>query len=259
MVALFTRTTVFGGIFGFALGTGCAGRSSSPGADRNPGDTLAGEGGKAAVRSEAGGAPGSAGQSSAGQSSADNGGSAAGAAAVESAPPEVTAACASLCSGWIHNCSIWEFGPSCKSDCASDLVVQDGACADLGVKMLSCMTATDGTAHDALCVNVFTQSIALCQTQVDAFRACTRESVGSAVQPKICMRAGNPLDRGCAENRACLDGKSWELRCYDVGDGVSSCTCSEHAEQTDFHFGNQSDDLCVDNITDCMAAVHPAR
>ncbi len=298
-MAVFTGTTLAWAALGFTLLTSCGGRASSLGADRNAGDHLGSDAGKGgepndsaaglpsaagAVSSATGGAPGSAGRSASGGSAGDaahagspsaagNGADSGGAAgAVGSAgtagsvgsagstSAAVTAACTSLCIGWIQGCSIWEFAPTCTSDCASDLAVQNGACTDRGLAMLSCMTATSGNANTALCTTAFTNAIGACRAQVDAFLACSAAG-GPAPQPRICMRAGNPFpEGGCAENRYCLNNVSSELKCANAPGGQSTCDCWNYDLTTkassgadDLTFDGQSGDLCLNHMDDCLA------
>lgn len=288
-MAVFSGATLTFGILGFALVTGCGGRASSPGLDGNGNaGSPASDGGKGvvpnasdagadavagAVSSDAGGAPGSAGQSSSANSAggvapslAGNGagGAAAGAVAAagtDSGPLDVTTACTKLCSGWIYGCSIWEFPPTCPSDCSSDLAVENGACTDLGLSMLSCMTTKNGTTNNNLCYTVFIAGIAACRAEVDAFRACAAGSSGSAPQPKICMSAGAPFTGGCSENKYCLNDESYTLRCADAPGG-SSCTCAsvnsntKHKSSTDWTFDEPSDKVCLNQIEACLVTAN---
>jgi len=286
-MAVFTGATRALGILSFALVTGCGGRASSSGPDGNAAGGAASDGGNGAVSNapsagngtDAGtvssgddGTPGSAGQNTLGEaaggsaragspSSAGNaagGASAAGAAGADSTRPEVTTACTRLCSQWIHGCSIWEFPPTCNTDCASDLAVQEGACTDLGLAMLSCMTATSGTTNNNLCHTVFIAGLSVCRAKVDAFRACTAGSGGTAPLPNICMRAGNPFpEGGCAENKYCLDDKSYTFRCADAPDGKSTCTCTVPSMSTSFTFDEPSNNVCLNHMAECVASVNP--
>jgi hypothetical protein len=288
-MAVFLAASLGFGILGFALITGCGGRASSRGLDGNAGG-LASDGGNGAVSNPsgaaagavggalssvaAGGLPGSAGQSTPGDgaggaaragspSTAGNGAGGAGAAGADSGLPEVTAACTKLCSGWIYGCNIWAFPPTCPNDCASDLAVQNGACTELGLSMLSCITATYGSTNNNLCYTVFAAGLAVCRAQVDAFRACAAGNAGSAPLPKICMTAGGPYSGGCSENFYCLNEKSYTFRCGE-GPGGSSCACNGYDSRTrqntsiDFTFDEPLDAVCRNHIAECVASVNPA-
>ena len=242
-----------------------------------------------AVNTAVGGAPGSAGRSDSGNNVggaahagspgiAGNGSSAAGAAgaigaagasgaasasgaggAPSTTSADVTAACTKLCTNWIHGCSIWEFAPTCPTDCSSDLAVQNGACTDLGLAMLSCLTATSGTTSNNLCYTAFSAGISACRTQVDAFLSCAANG-GPAPQPKICMRAGSALSDGCAEVRYCLNSVSSELKCTNAPSGKSSCECwnedtiAKVNSSTDVTLDEQSGDLCLQHMDECLAS-----
>jgi len=216
--------------------------------------------------SSTGGGPSTAGAPSSGGSAGSSGVGAAGADAANVAgaastnPADVTAACTKLCTGWIHGCSIWEFAPTCISDCASDLAVQNGACTALGLSMLSCMTATSGSVNSSLCYPAFAVGISTCRAQVDAFLACSAGS-GPAPQPKICMGDGGPLSDqgGCVEVSYCLNSISSQLRCANASNGQSSCECwnydttTKANDSTTFTFDGQSGDLCAKHMDECLA------
>ncbi|HYQ02802.1 MAG TPA: hypothetical protein VER96_29225 [Polyangiaceae bacterium] len=243
-----------GGVASTAGGTtGTAGRSASGGSVSNAAHA---------------GSAGTVGNG-AGMAGVDNSGGSAGASgsvgtagSTGSTAAQVTAACKNLCTDWIRgSCSIWEFAPAtCTSDCSSDLGVQNGGCTDLGLSMMSCITAGSGTSNDALCLTPFSVSVHSCRAQVEAFQACTAGG-STAPQPKICMRAGNVFSGGgCAENRFCTDSVSSELKCSNTPDGKSSCECwnynttTQAKSSTTFTFDGQSGDLCLDHMDECLAS-----
>jgi hypothetical protein len=276
-----TGTNLVLAFFGFALVTGCGGHAKSTAEpDRDAGANVGSDGGRSAtpndsgpganagaVSSAAGGAPGSAGRGASGGSNtggaADAGSpstaGAVGEAGASNSSAAVTAACKSLCTDWIKGCSIWKFAPECTSDCASDLAVQNGACTDLGLAMLSCLTATNGNTTAVLCTTPFEFGLSACRAQVDAFRACAAGG-GKAPRPKICLRAGNAFpEGGCVENSYCLDSVSSVLKCANAPNGQSSCNCAIYSTitqmrtSTDFTFDGQSGDLCLNHMGECLA------
>ena len=292
------------GTLGFALLTGCGGHASSPRLDGSSGGSPASNGGMGAAPSSpaaggalavagnpspnVGGAPASAfqGSSRAGESAGgaaqagapSNAGNAAGAAAGASgeaaagasgatgvSPEAVAAACSSLCDSLQLCVHIWEFGPTCVSDCVGDLSLQNGGCADAGLEMSACLEIAN---HDPVlsgsteCIDHWSNAQSRCFRKIEAFQKCVAGSRGSAPPSNICLRIGHQAvwpEGECKEGRACLDSKLYRLECTDTTDGKSTCACTQGGYKNTFTFDESTVEACSEHIADCIAAANPPK
>ena len=229
----------------------------------------------AAGASNGAGAGGTAGAGAGGTAGTGAGGTAGGTASTSgtvgaaSASPAVVAACGSLCSS-LDSCGpLWSFSPTCKSDCGSDLSVQNGRCADLGVAMSTCLEPYLKGPHSD-CMQAYIMAQSICSKEWQAYNDCsigTSGTSGSAPQSTVCAYAyGAGGDPGnCTASLACLDGGYYRIDCDEDTGGQSSCSCIADpvvpvfvTNQFDFSVNEGTSTACRKHIADCFASKPPS-
>lgn len=173
------------------------------------------------------------------------------------------AACANVCTKFGECPGMGSLGPVCQSDCESTFSVQDGACTDLGLQMMSCLMDTKAIKELDDCWIRFYDISQQCHPQVTAYRACLGATVATPLPDALCAQiseytpaANDDTDAPatCREDRKCLSGLNYSVKCRDSVDGQSNCSCSLHDKSLrEFVWQGSSQGACGVNLADCYA------
>jgi len=236
-----------------------AGSVSVGGDVARAGNTATGGVGEAGSSGEASGAGGEGGTAGIGGSEVGGSGGS-GARPTYEIGPAATAACSNVCSKFSECPGLGSLGPTCQSDCGSTFAVQDGACTDLGLQMMSCLMEKKAIKDLDYCWIRFYDISDQCRPQVTAYRACLADAAAGPLPDTLCAQiseyspASGDTQATCREDRKCLGGLNYSVKCTDGFDGQSNCFCSFHEKSIrDFVWQGSSRDACGVNLADCHA------
>jgi hypothetical protein len=153
-------------------------------------------------------------------------------------------------------------GPTCQSDCSNTFALQNGGCTDLGLEMTSCLTSKVPSASFKECWLRFYDVSQQCYREVGAYQQCVVDSGGAPLPvTALCSQLSTvwPADAssgtapGCIEDRKCLTGLVYKVRCSETGENQSSCTCSlKERPLNDFVWDGPISQACKEALPGCL-------